>query len=98
MDFDETYTWINDYPIPTNLNRKLLLMEHHEHFVNNILYNLPENDQVVALENLNQLMEQAEYAIILLFASGCMASRDNLSKIDNLSKEHPLKYLKLQAS
>ena len=61
--------------------------------MNNIEYNLSNKDQAVATVHLGQLAEQAQTAISFLFASGCMPSRDNLSKIDKLSKEHSLKYL-----
>ena len=86
MNLDETYTWTGDYPIPANTTRNLLLLEHYDHFMNNIQYNLSYEDQAVATVNFSQLMEQAETAISLLFATGCMPSRDNLSKIDKLSK------------
>ena len=93
MNLDDTYTWVDDYPIPENTTSNLLLLEYYDHFMNNIQCNLPHEDQVVATANFSLLMDQAESAMFLLFATGCMPSRDDLSKIDKLSKEHPSKYL-----
>ena len=94
MDLDlDSDTWVGDHSVPANISRNLLLLEHFDHLMNNIEYNLSNKDQAVATVHLGQLAEQAQTAISFLFASGCMPSRDNLSKIDKLSKEHQLEHL-----
>ena len=92
LETNETNTWHTDLSIPSNINGSLLFLEHYERWMSRI-NNLGRNDQVVASAALRNLREHAEQAMILIFASGCMVCRDDLSQIDPLSHEHVSKYL-----
>ena len=91
MNIDDSYTWVNDYPVPEAINRVLLLIEHHKPFINHMQFNTQHKDR--ALAEIITLLSQAEEAADHLYVAGCLPSQDNLLEIDEESKEHSHQYI-----